>query len=52
LITKLHASLDDVLWVINAHALVLAVPAARASRPALDRPPGTIRLALKIVKGA
>src|SRR5215469_8949607 len=25
LITKLHASLDDVLWVINAYALVLAV---------------------------
>jgi EmrB/QacA subfamily drug resistance transporter len=25
MITKLHASLDDVLWVINAYALVLAV---------------------------
>src|SRR5215831_7474580 len=25
LITNLHASLDDVLWVINAYALVLAV---------------------------
>ena len=25
MITKLHASFDDVLWVINAYALVLAV---------------------------
>ena len=25
MITKLHASLDDILWVINAYALVLAV---------------------------
>ena len=25
MISKLHASLDDVLWVINAYALVLAV---------------------------
>ena len=25
IITRLHASLDDVLWVINAYALVLAV---------------------------
>src|SRR5258708_12448087 len=25
LITNLHASLDDILWVINAYALVLAV---------------------------
>ena len=25
LITQLHASLDDALWVINAYALVLAV---------------------------
>ena len=25
MIVKLHASLDDVLWVINAYALVLAV---------------------------
>ena len=24
MITKLHASLDDILWVINAYALVLA----------------------------
>ena len=25
MIDKLHASLDDVLWVLNAYALVLAV---------------------------
>src|SRR2546426_12541341 len=25
MITRLHASLDDILWVINAYALVLAV---------------------------
>src|ERR1700761_3250889 len=25
MITNLHASLDDVLWVLNAYALVLAV---------------------------
>src|SRR5260370_30181775 len=33
LITKLHASLDDVLWVINAYALVLAVMVITAGRP-------------------
>ena len=32
LITKLHASLDDVLWVINAYALVLAVLVITAGR--------------------
>jgi EmrB/QacA subfamily drug resistance transporter len=32
LITKLHASLDDVLWVINAYALVLAVMVITAGR--------------------
>ena len=40
MITKLHASLDDILWVINAYALVLAVllitggPARRPARTA------------------
>jgi EmrB/QacA subfamily drug resistance transporter len=32
LISKLHASLDDVLWVINAYALVLAVLVITAGR--------------------
>src|ERR1700731_214628 len=32
LITSLHASLDDVLWVINAYALVLAVLVITAGR--------------------
>ena len=32
LITHLHASLDDVLWVINAYALVLAVLVITAGR--------------------
>src|ERR1700746_863294 len=32
LITKLHSSLDDVLWVINAYALVLAVLVITAGR--------------------
>ena len=32
LITKLNASLDDVLWVINAYALVLAVLVITAGR--------------------
>src|SRR5258707_5447965 len=32
MITKLHASLDDVLWVINAYALVLAVLVITAGR--------------------
>jgi EmrB/QacA subfamily drug resistance transporter len=32
LITKLHASLDDVLWVINAYALILAVLVITAGR--------------------
>jgi EmrB/QacA subfamily drug resistance transporter len=32
IITKLHASLDDVLWVINAYALVLAVLVITAGR--------------------
>src|SRR5947207_13600344 len=32
LITNLHASLDDVLWVINAYALVLAVVVITAGR--------------------
>src|SRR6516165_226542 len=32
LITQLHASLDDVLWVINAYALVLAVLVNTAGR--------------------
>jgi MFS family permease len=32
LITQLHASLDDVLWVINAYALVLAVLVITAGR--------------------
>src|SRR6266705_1744580 len=32
LITKLHASLDDVLWVINAYSLVLAVLVITAGR--------------------
>jgi EmrB/QacA subfamily drug resistance transporter len=32
LITTLHASLDDVLWVINAYALVLAVMVITAGR--------------------
>jgi EmrB/QacA subfamily drug resistance transporter len=32
MITKLHASLDDVLWVINAYALVLAVLLITAGR--------------------
>jgi EmrB/QacA subfamily drug resistance transporter len=32
LITELHASLDDVLWVINAYALVLAVLVITAGR--------------------
>ena len=32
LITKLHASLDDVLWVINAYALVLGVLVFTAGR--------------------
>jgi EmrB/QacA subfamily drug resistance transporter len=32
LITDLHASLDDVLWVINAYALVLAVLVITAGR--------------------
>ncbi len=32
MITQLHASLDDVLWVINAYALVLAVLVITAGR--------------------
>ena len=32
MISKLHASLDDVLWVINAYALVLAVLLITAGR--------------------
>jgi EmrB/QacA subfamily drug resistance transporter len=32
MITKLHASLDDILWVINAYALVLAVLLITAGR--------------------
>jgi len=32
MITKLHASLNDVLWVINAYALVLAVLVITAGR--------------------
>ena len=32
MITRLHASLDDVLWVINAYALVLAVLVITAGR--------------------
>jgi EmrB/QacA subfamily drug resistance transporter len=32
MITQLHASLDDVLWVINAYALVLAVLLITAGR--------------------
>jgi EmrB/QacA subfamily drug resistance transporter len=32
MITNLHASLDDVLWVINAYALVLAVLVITAGR--------------------
>jgi EmrB/QacA subfamily drug resistance transporter len=32
MITRLHASLDDVLWVINAYALVLAVVLVTAGR--------------------
>jgi EmrB/QacA subfamily drug resistance transporter len=32
MITKLHASLDDILWVINAYALVLAVLVITAGR--------------------
>ncbi|HET7244376.1 MAG TPA: DHA2 family efflux MFS transporter permease subunit [Streptosporangiaceae bacterium] len=32
MITRLHASLDDVLWVINAYALVLAVVLITAGR--------------------
>jgi hypothetical protein len=32
MITKLYASLDDVLWVINAYALVLAVLVITAGR--------------------
>src|SRR6266478_9222057 len=32
LITQLHASLDDVLWVINAYALILAVLVITAGR--------------------
>src|SRR5260370_36518101 len=33
MIDKLHASLDDVLWVLNAYALVLAVLVITAGRP-------------------
>jgi EmrB/QacA subfamily drug resistance transporter len=32
MITKLHASLDDVLWVINAYTLILAVLVITAGR--------------------
>jgi EmrB/QacA subfamily drug resistance transporter len=32
MITKLHASLDDILWVVNAYALVLAVLLITAGR--------------------
>ena len=32
MITKLHASLDDILWVFNAYALVLAVLLITAGR--------------------
>src|SRR5271165_1017481 len=32
MISKLHASLDDILWVINAYALVLAVLLITAGR--------------------
>src|SRR5246127_1720493 len=32
MIDKLHASLDDVLWVLNAYALVLAVLVITAGR--------------------
>src|SRR3984885_15982398 len=32
MIERLHASLDDVLWVINAYALVLAVLLITAGR--------------------
>jgi MFS family permease len=34
MITRLHASLDDILWVINAYALVLAVLVITAGRSA------------------
>ena len=36
MIDRLHASLDDVLWVLNAYALVLAVLVITAGR--LGRP--------------
>ncbi len=32
MIARLHASLDDVLWVLNAYALVLAVLVITAGR--------------------
>src|SRR5437899_10684205 len=32
MISRLHASLDDILWVINAYALVLAVLVITAGR--------------------
>src|SRR5207248_9415540 len=32
MLTRLHASLDDILWVINAYALVLAVLVITAGR--------------------
>src|SRR5256885_9433810 len=32
MINRLHASLDDVLWVLNAYALVLAVLVITAGR--------------------
>ena len=32
MIAKLHASLDDILWVLNAYALVLAVLVITAGR--------------------
>ena len=32
MLTRLHASLDDILWVINSYALVLAVLVITAGR--------------------
>src|SRR3984893_8403516 len=40
MIARLHASLDDVLWVLNAYALVLAVLVITAASAACGFAPG------------
>src|SRR6266536_2488162 len=48
MISRLHASLDDVLWVINAYTLVLAVLLITAGR-LVNLPVGVVVIALAIL---